>query len=322
VSGAPNTWVVVLAAGEGRRLHDFTTNDSGVPVPKQFCSLLGGHSLLRNALQRAAGVTCARRVCTIVAEQHRSWWAPELASLAEANVIVQPRNRGTANGILLTLLHIERRDPAARVVLLPSDHYVEDERVLATALRGTTRKLRASSREILLLGISPDEADPDLGYIVPGTSLARNESNVARFVEKPRESEARQLIEAGALWNAFIVAAPASALLDLYNARFPWIVRAMRAAVERDHCARMDPVATIDLYKQLPDVDFSKHLLEGAEANLRVVAVPRCGWSDLGTPARLAETLRRLAPNRDAADCVQGPSAFLDLSQQYARLTA
>jgi mannose-1-phosphate guanylyltransferase len=315
-----NTWVVVLAAGDGRRLHHLTKNESGVPVPKQFCSLSGGQSLLRSALKRAEVIAPQRRICTIVAEQHRCWWEPALSSLTRANVIVQPRNRGTANGILLPLLHIMRRDPAARVVLLPSDHYVEHEDVLAAALRATVRKLGTASSEVMLLGISPDEADPDLGYIVPGARIARNLSTVARFVEKPHGSQAQELIGAGALWNAFIVAAHARTLLNLFDASFPWIVKAMHSAVERDQATPTDPVATADLYKQLADVDFSKQVLEGAEERLRVVPVPSCGWSDLGTPMRLAETLRRLAHRETASVPEDAMTGFLNLSQQHAML--
>jgi mannose-1-phosphate guanylyltransferase len=222
---------------------------------------------------------------------------------------------------LLPLLHIMRRDPKARVVLLPSDHYVADESVLAAALRGTIRKLR-TCQDVLLLGIEPEEADPDLGYIVPGGKLARRTPCVARFVEKPHSAEAQRLIAAGALWNAFIVAAHAGTLLDLFNASFPWIVKAMQSAVERDASTPADPVAIADLYKQLADLDFSKQVLEGAEARLRVVPVPSCGWSDLGTPSRLAETLRRLPQNRAVPDASQNSfTGFLNLSQQQARLT-
>ena len=52
------------------------------------------------------------------------------------------------------------------------------------------------------------------------------------------------------------------------------------------------PLATSDLYGQLPELDFSRHVLEGAEQSLRVLPVPACGWSDLGTPKRVAEALR------------------------------
>jgi hypothetical protein len=43
---SPSTWAVVLAAGDGSRLSTLTRDSAGVPVPKQFCSLRGGVTLL------------------------------------------------------------------------------------------------------------------------------------------------------------------------------------------------------------------------------------------------------------------------------------
>ena len=51
-----NTWAIVLAGGEGSRLHGLTMTALGVAVPKQFCSLRGGRSLLSEALKRAEAV--------------------------------------------------------------------------------------------------------------------------------------------------------------------------------------------------------------------------------------------------------------------------
>ncbi len=48
-----HSWVLVLAAGEGRRLQGLTTTASGTVVPKQYCSLLGGPSLLEEAYRTA-----------------------------------------------------------------------------------------------------------------------------------------------------------------------------------------------------------------------------------------------------------------------------
>jgi mannose-1-phosphate guanylyltransferase len=163
-----NTWAIVLAAGEGSRLHSLTTTEAGIAMPKQYCSLRGGRSLLREALQRAETIASPANRCIVVAPHHKHWWDAELAAEPESNVIVQPSNRGTANGILLPLLHIMARDPDARIVLLPSDHHVSDERLLSAALEEAVRKLEARRDQVLLLGISPEEADPDLGYIVPG----------------------------------------------------------------------------------------------------------------------------------------------------------
>src|SRR5690242_16689165 len=94
------TWAIVLAGGDGTRLRSLTMDEVGQSVPKQYCSLRGGPSLLNEALRRAEMITSLARVCTVVAQQHRRWWAQSLAGLPRDNVIAQPQNRGTANGML------------------------------------------------------------------------------------------------------------------------------------------------------------------------------------------------------------------------------
>src|ERR1035438_3494388 len=129
------TWAIVLAAGDGTRLSSLTTDERGDAVPKQFCSLNGGPSLLHEALQRAWRIVSRERVCTIVARQHERHWQHMLWSLPARKVIVEPRNCGTANGVLHGLLRILERDPLARIVFLPADHYVHDEASLADSMR-------------------------------------------------------------------------------------------------------------------------------------------------------------------------------------------
>jgi mannose-1-phosphate guanylyltransferase len=313
-------WTIVLAAGDGSRMQSLTTNECGIAVPKQFCSLRGGHSLLQDAIERAASIVATENICVIVAQQHKRWWSPLLAHLPKQNIIVQPQNRGTAIGILLPLLHILARDPDARIVVLPSDHHVADEATLTTALQASLRVIALRRERLLLLGISPDEVDDELGYIVPGPALDQNLSRIRQFIEKPNPTLAREYIDAGALWNAFIVAAQAQILLNLFVRRFPDIVADMHSLVTRHQCASQIPEAAIDLYQILPQVDFSRHVLQGAEDCLSVLRVQPCGWSDLGTPRRLALTLERLP----AVDSVSPTDShmttdYMNLASQQAR---
>ncbi len=289
-----NAWSLILAAGSGVRLRNLTTTPSGTVIPKQFCCLRGGPSLLDHALERARVVSADRNTCAIVAEQHRRWWEPELWRLPPANVIVQPENRGTANGILLPLLQILERDPAARLVVLPSDHFVRQESILARSLRHALELLRSRFDRTVLLGLQPEFADPGLGYILPGRADDRDALEVLQFIEKPMAAQAHELIERGGLWNAFIVVTSAEALLALFQRRVPETVREMSAALRADLSAQTDGRAVAELYDRLPDIDFSRDILQGQESWLRAVAVPHCGWSDLGTPERVSEALRRL----------------------------
>lgn len=310
-----NTWAVVLAAGDGTRLSTLTTDPAGNAVPKQFCSLDGGRSLLQEAVLRAGRVVPAERVYVMVSDQHRRYWARMRWTMREANTVVQPANRGTAHGILLAVLSILARDPFARILFLPADHHVRDESALAGAVRTAVARVGNEARGLAMVGIEPEEPDPDLGYIVPGRTLANDTYAVLRFIEKPDPTRARELICAGALWNSFIFAADGPSLLGLFRHRMAGSVEAMATALAREDSVR----ALRELYATLPSVDFSCAVTQGSEQLMSVVAAPLCGWSDLGTPKRVGETLRRLSQVHRPSGSAQ-PSALINLAAQHARL--
>ena len=320
MSDSKHLWALVLAAGEGRRLRRLTTTGNGTAVPKQFCALAGGRSLLQDAIARAARLAPPERICAIVAAQHRRWWSGQLQALPPANIVVQPQNRGTAHGILLPLLVILERDPRARIVLLPSDHHVRDEARLALSL-GMAASPPADRARIVLLGLAPRTADPQLGYIVPGAACGRAHQGVERFVEKPDPDAAAALVAGGALWNAFIIAADAAALLELFERHCPGIVAAMRRIV-RGGAGRVEFVEALAvLYEQLPTLDFSQSILQRQERSLRVLSVPECGWSDLGTPDRVAEALDALGADEEAPGPPPlGEPALLSLAARHREI--
>jgi mannose-1-phosphate guanylyltransferase len=243
-------------------------------------------SLLVDALQRAEAVAPPERLCIVVAAQHRARWSDGvLGGLPESNIFVQPQNRGTAHGILLALVSIAARDPQAIVVALPSDHYFADEEAISRLLHRAAAIAGENRDTTYLLGVEPDEADPGLGYILPSSKSRRRWTRIVRFDEKPTMSQARLLVELGALWNVFIIAASVRALLSLYDSSFDSTMAIMRSG---------DRAAVDGLYRTLPTIDFYRDILQASERNLRVLPIPRCGWTDLGTPDRIARMARRM----------------------------
>lgn len=317
---AGHTWVLILAGGEGRRLQALTTNASGIAIPKQFCSLDGGPSLLQEALRRAWMIVPPESTCVAVAAHHRRWWGELSRSIPAQNIVVQPRNCGTAHGILLPLLRILDRDPQASLLVLPSDHYVRNEAVLAEELRFAVADVARRKDGVVLLGFAPEEADPDLGYIVPASEISPGVHNVQEFIEKPSVTTARQLMERGGLWNSFIFAAYGQALLRIFEERCPEIVMEMRALAPPRMDAMLDSHLAA-LYERLPALDFSRDILERSTSRLQVHRVPPCGWSDLGTPRRVAATLDRgWSASHVGTDESMPACSFLNLAAQRARL--
>jgi mannose-1-phosphate guanylyltransferase len=325
---ARHVWALVLAGGDGNRLRALTTRPCGTSVPKQYCSLHGGHSLLEDAIARAERVVAKERVCTIVAQQHREWWTesrPLLEALERGNLIVQPRNLGTGIGILYSLLHILAKDSQAQVVLLPADHYVRDEATLNGALLQALERLDRNADRPVLLGLQPDEVDTDLGYVLPGDPDPLGGYSVARFIEKPGYSVAREIIDAGGLWNTFIMVASARTLLDLFMPRYAALVMEMQVGLAKGQTAGSPTgswPALLSLYDRLPELDFSRDLLEGRAADLCVLRVPPCGWSDLGTPRRVGEIVQKVVREQAAdrnLDDQHRVTAHLNLAAQLAQ---
>jgi mannose-1-phosphate guanylyltransferase len=317
-----NTWAVVLAGGDGIRLREITTTAVGEVVPKQFCSLQRETCLLEDAIKRAAAVTMPQHICSVVAEGHRRWWSSALKSLPAQNIFVQPNDRGTAHGILLALLQIERRAPNSVVVFLPADHYLTDETMMARSLR-TAANLAADNRGLVyLLGAEPDHPDQELGYIVPSEQRRDAAASVVRFAEKPTPERAREMIRKGALWNTFILAGSVRSLLNLFEGRFAATIRDMRRALDPAQNDVVGSVALELLYADLESHDFSRDVLERHEQMLQVLRVPSCGWTDLGTPRRVEETVRGLAQARSPATAIHSATGghYLDLALNPRRM--
>jgi mannose-1-phosphate guanylyltransferase len=297
---------IVLAGGRGTRLAALTTVDGEV-IPKQYCALAGGPSMLRQAISRGEAVAGRERLLVVVAADQRRWWEPQLRDLPAENIVVQPADRGTAAGVLLPLAEVLRRCADAVVTVVPADHHVEYEATLRSALARADWAVRRGPRPIALIGVRPQDLDPDLGWIVPCAAAgATSAQAVERFREKPTLAEVVALLTVGAVVNTFLFTARARAMWEICQELIPEVTVPLAAAAASNLPA---------VYAQLPARDFSRAVLERSAHRLSVVTASRCGWSDLGTPARVARCLRRTGHGASEAGSAL---AVLDLSRQLA----
>jgi mannose-1-phosphate guanylyltransferase len=305
-----STWVVVLAGGSGSRLATLTRRSDGVVVPKQFCHFGSPVTMLERTLERAQAIVPARRIVVAVIDEHRRWWQKQLVTLPAENVVVQPQNQGTGAAVLQAVMTILNRDPDATLLVLPSDHGIENECVLRTSMSALVNEARNSPEHLVLLGAEPTSAETSYGWIVRGPEHFGRVSAVSRFVEKPLVSEAQALLLDGALWNTFIFAGTVHALAMLYAACRPEWLRRLSAKTSGAMDHRLDAYG---MSTDLPPLDFSRHVLGAATDWLRVLDLPPCGWTDLGTPERMHSWMKRrlLGPpgtaDRAIANCPRIP---------------
>lgn len=294
-------WALILAGGEGVRLRSLTRRISGDERPKQFCPVIGRDCLLEQTQVRAAQLIAPARTLLVLTQEHERFYAPLLRGADPGTLVVQPVGRGTAPAIFYGLLRIAVVSPAAAVAVLPSDHWVSDDarfmaHVMSAFLVGDSHR-----DLVILLGVGPDTAETQYGWIEPGERLPPSAlRRVRRFWEKPTSAAARQLLVRGCLWNSFVMVARVATLLGLFRRALP----ALGTAFGPIHEAAGTPAegaAARHVYARLAPADFSRAVLTPNPAHLAVLPVTDVGWSDLGQPGRVAAVLNAIGVAPDWA---------------------
>jgi mannose-1-phosphate guanylyltransferase len=288
-SSASHLWAVLLAGGDGVRLRDLTRRIAGDSRPKQFCRIIGGQSLFRQTRTRVAPLFPGDRQVFVLSRAHEKYYGEDLTDAADSHVIAQPLNRGTGIAIILAVLHVLQHDPDAVVAFFPCDHYYADDDSFRLTIRSALVSAEQNPESIVLVGADAHYPEVDYGWIEPGVviseAIAGTLSRVARFWEKPSLHQAHALLGGGCLWNTFVTAGRATTFFEMLCSQVPEAVLTISRAIVDN---------TLDVaYPLLPTLDFSRDVLVNLPHRLLVLRDGTSGWADLGSPARVLETLGR-----------------------------
>jgi mannose-1-phosphate guanylyltransferase len=287
-------WGIVLAGGEGVRLRALSRRICGEERPKQYVPVLGDRTLLGQTLDRVGLGIPTHRTAVVTLRSHARYFVERWAGPEPPHVLVQPADRGTAAGILLPVQWISRHDPGATVAVFPSDHFVSEPATFMAHVAQVAAWVDEHPDRLVLLGARASSPEVEYGWIEAAEPLGSSDDpriwRVRRFWEKPSGERARICLEAGCLWNTFVLVGKIAAFL-----------RAGREAVPQvgERLARVEPFLGTDdeawalhqAYALIPNVSFARAILEPCPPSLAVAALPSLTWSDLGNPGRVFEVL-------------------------------
>ncbi len=293
---------IVLAAGEGKRLRPLIRRLRGDTLPKQYVNLVGTSSMLEQAFRRAEMLIPSNRLFTVVSQEHLDY--PEvrrqLSGRRSGTVITQPQNKETGPGLLLPLMHVYRQHPNSTVAVFSSDHFILEEDLFMAHIELAFHMVEREPASIVLMGVEPDEPEPEYGYIMPGDEInpaaLLGIRKVVQFVEKPERSVAERLIARGGLWNTLVMVFQVEAFLNLVQRTAPGLYRAFRCISDAIGTPlETDTVAKF--YRDMEPVNFSTGLLEKFSLDPKscLLTLPVRGvlWSDWGSERRLINVLRK-----------------------------
>jgi mannose-1-phosphate guanylyltransferase len=299
-----HVFTLVLAGGSGTRFWPASRKSR----PKQVLGMGPDPSLplIGHTLRRVAELCPAPQMLVATGESLIDVTREALPQLAADSFIAEPVARNTAPCIAWGAQVIARRDPEAVVMVLPSDHHIEDEvefrRVLSLALAS------AAGGTITTVGIKPTRPETGYGYIEAGPERAPGVQAVSRFVEKPDLPTAEGYVKSGKYyWNSGMFFFRAADMLRAVEQHLPAVHAALQVIAEG---AKKGPEAELEAtrraFASMPSISIDHGIMEKL-SELSVVP-GSFGWSDLGSWHTVWELGKR-----DHADNV-GPddAVFID----------
>jgi mannose-1-phosphate guanylyltransferase / mannose-6-phosphate isomerase len=271
---------VILSGGSGTRLWPM----SRTLYPKQLLTLLGGDSLLQQAVRRVDGRVGFAPPLLVANEEHRFIIAEQLreVSVAPLALLLEPVGRNTAPAACTAALMLTESEPDPLMLVMASDHAIADVDAFMAAVDCAAVAARAGA--LVCLGVAPERPETGYGYIRRGLALDGVDGAfaAAEFVEKPDAERAQKYKPSGEyFWNSSIFMFSAGVYLDELERLRPDMVAACRqalaAARRESDFVRLGKEAFSACAADSIDYAVMEHTRRAA-----VVPVTM-GWSDVGS---------------------------------------
>jgi mannose-1-phosphate guanylyltransferase len=285
---------MILAGGVGSRFWPVSTPTR----PKQLLHLAGTSPLITQTVERVLPLVPAQRIRILTGGALAQPILSAVPALGRAQLLLEPRSRGTAPVLTWAAHTLAREDPDAVMLSLHSDHVIEPAAAFREALARAAR-LSRRHRRLFTLGAVPTRPETGYGYIAPGPALEGDADAhaVARFVEKPDRATAERYIAEGSLWNTGIFVWPAGLLLDEIGRHTPELASLLPL---------LDAGDVAGFFERAPTLSIDEGLLERSGA----VGVLRASfrWDDVGA----WDAVGRTRPGDEHGNVAEGEAHFVD----------
>lgn len=277
-----NTYVAIMAGGVGSRFWPASREAR----PKQFLDIMGvGKSLLRLTFERFLHLCPAEHIFIVTNGKYKAQVKEHLPELSDNQILCEPSRNNTAPCIAYTAFKLQALNPAANLIVAPSDHIILQEGRFVAALQKALQ-FTESHEALVTLGIQPTRPDTGYGYInFEASPVGDGIHKVKRFTEKPPLAKAKSFVASGDyLWNAGIFIWRTSTVLAAFQKHAPEIHRILGTDTDCYNTKR-EQVFIDQYYPTTPKISVDFAIMEKAQ---NVYTIPSSfGWSDLGTWASL-----------------------------------
>ena len=273
--------VVIMAGGKGERFWP----KSRTNLPKQFLSLTNdGKSMIQHTVERLEGLVELENVYVVTNKLYEELIVEHIPNLPLENIIIEPEAKNTAPCIGLAAVHIAKKNPESKMIVLPSDHLIKFNEIFLDTLRSALEVVEDDGN-IVTIGITPNYPETGYGYINFKKGVSPHEITnayeVLRFVEKPDLERAKQYLTSGEyLWNSGMFIWKVSTILKCFEDFLPEIytgLKEIEVAVNTEKYLE----TLKKVFSEIPSESIDYGIMEKAK---NIYVIPgNFGWDDVGS---------------------------------------
>ncbi|MDA9108172.1 sugar phosphate nucleotidyltransferase [Candidatus Pelagibacter sp.] len=264
---------VILCGGAGTRLWPNSKNHQA----KQFIDF-GNWTLLGKTLDRVKSSTFdAPIISTNLKYLKEVKKHLKKHKIIKYKIVLEPAKRNTAPAILASALikDIPNEQP---LMFFAADHLIEKASIFNKAINKD--KTNLTDQNIFIFGIKPTSPSSEYGYFLT-KKVKGNINKVTKFIEKPQETKAKQVIKQKGYWNSGMFFLRKDSIINNFKKYQPTIykncVNALSKAKLKDNTYYLNKAS----FEKATAKSFDYAILEKTkQINAIKLDIP---WSDLGS---------------------------------------
>ncbi len=275
-----NRYCIIMAGGIGSRFWPISRRTQ----PKQFLDVLGtGKSFIRHTFERFARIIPPENFLVVTNSNYKAQVLEHLPELSDNQILCEPVGRNTAPCIAYAAWRLKSVNPAATMIITPSDHLILNEEEFCHDIAESADFAEAHNA-MMTIGIHPNRPDTGYGYIQIEAGSADGFAaihKVKTFTEKPNLEMAKLVVESGEFfWNSGIFIWKVDTIMENL-AEFLPEMQQLFASAQGKYNTPEEQQAINEIYPECRGISIDFGVMEKAR-NVYV----RCsnfGWSDIGT---------------------------------------
>ncbi|MDA7831206.1 sugar phosphate nucleotidyltransferase [Candidatus Pelagibacter sp.] len=264
---------VILCGGAGTRLWPNSKNHQA----KQFIDF-GNWTLLGKTLERVKSSTFDTPIISTNLKYLKEVKKHlKKHKISKYKIVLEPAKRNTAPAILASALikDIPNEQP---LMFFAADHLIEKASIFNKAIN--KNKTNLTDQNIFIFGIKPTAPSSEYGYFLT-KKVKGNINKVTKFIEKPKEAKAKQVIKQKGYWNSGMFFLRKDSIINNFKKYQPTIykncVNAVLKAKLKDNTYYLNKAS----FEKATAKSFDYAILEKTkQINAIKLDIP---WSDLGS---------------------------------------